>query len=260
MAFLEFNECALVLFLGDLSCGRSVDLSLYDVKNALASSTVTKSEQPCINEMQPTPLEITIDNLQETNKKIFVMFTLSKQKNNSVEPIEQSVPDPVPDVPIRSVFDILMVQYTHYPAVKPNPKTGDVRQRNAVLSYICDQKFGVKGTVLDDFENLVTKFCSLLWVIDPHYYKLKATGCGFPNLIEKLFLGFNNPQSHGRKAKQVCSTSLTFKVNCLRTFQNRVFLGASSMKKFKNIIGGVCDSVEKYVNYLEKQVKSVKEH
>ena len=32
------------------------------------------------------------------------------------------------------------------------------------------------------------------------------------------------------------------------------------MKKFKNIIGGVCDSVEKYVNYLEKQVKSVKEH
>ena len=32
------------------------------------------------------------------------------------------------------------------------------------------------------------------------------------------------------------------------------------MKKFKNIIGGVCDSVEKYVNYLEKQAKSVKEH
>ena len=32
------------------------------------------------------------------------------------------------------------------------------------------------------------------------------------------------------------------------------------MKKFKSIIGGVCDSVEKYVNYLEKQVKPVKEH
>ena len=119
--------------------------------------------------MQPTPLEITIDDLQETNKKVSVMFTLSKQKNNSVEPLEQSVPDPVPDVTIRSVFDVLMVQHTHYPAVKPDPKTGDVRQRNAVVSYICDQKFDVKGTALDDFENLVTKFCSLLWEIDPHY-------------------------------------------------------------------------------------------
>ena len=133
MTLLEFNECALVLVLGDLSCGRSVDLSLYDVENALASSFVIKSEQPCINEMQPTLLEITIDELQETNKKIFVMFTLSKQKSNSVEPLEQSVPDPVPDGPIRSVFDILMVQYTHYPTVKPDSKTGDVRQRNAVV-------------------------------------------------------------------------------------------------------------------------------
>ena len=88
------------------------------------------------------------------------MLTLSRQKNNSVEPLEQPVPDPVPDVPIRSVFDVLMVQNTHYPAVKPDPKTGDVHQRNAVVSYIRDQKFGVKGTVLHDFENLVTKFCS----------------------------------------------------------------------------------------------------
>ena len=113
--FLEFNECGLVLVLGDLSCGRSVDLSLYDVENALASSFVTKSEQPCINEMEPTPLEITIDDLQKTNKKIFVIFTLSKQKNNSVEPLEQSAPDPVPDVRICFVFEVLMVQHTHYP-------------------------------------------------------------------------------------------------------------------------------------------------
>ena len=96
------------------------------------------------------------------------MFTLSKQKNNSVEPLEQSVPDPDPEVPIRSVFAILMVPHTHYPAVKPNPKMGDVHQRNAAVSYKCDQKFGVKGTVLDDFENLALKFCSLLWGIDPH--------------------------------------------------------------------------------------------
>ena len=124
----------LVLVLGDLSCVRSIDLSLYDEENALASSFLIKSEQPCINEMHLTPLEITIDDLQETNKKSFVMFTLSKQKNNSVEPLEQSVPDHVPDVTIRSVFGVLMVQHTHYPAVKPDSKTGDVRQHNTVVS------------------------------------------------------------------------------------------------------------------------------
>ena len=89
--------------------------------------------------MQPTPLETSIDDLQETNKKIFLMFILSKQKSNSVEPLEQSVRDPVPDVPIRSIFDVLMAQHTHYPAIKPDPKTGDVRQCNAVVSYMCDQ-------------------------------------------------------------------------------------------------------------------------
>ena len=260
MTFLEFNEGGLVLVLGDLSCGRRVDLSLYDVENALASSFVTKSEQPCINEMHPTPLEKTIDDLQETNKKIFLMLTLSKQESNSVEPLEQSVPDPVPDVPTRSVFDALMVQHTHYPAIKLDSKTGDVRQCNAVVSYTCDQKSDVKGTVLHDFENLLRKFCSLLWEIDPHYSKLKARGCSSLNLIEKLFLGFNNPQSHGHKAKQLCSTNLTFNVNCLRTFRDCAFLSTGHLKKFKNFIGGVCGSLEKYVNYLEKQVKSVKEH
>ena len=192
MKFLEFNECTLVLVLGYLSCGRSVDSSLYDVENASTSSFVTESEQPFINEIrQPTLLEITIDDLQETNKKIFVIFTLSKQKSNSVEPREQNLRyrSPVSDVPIRSVFDVLMAQHTHYPAAKSDPKKGDGRQRNAVVSYICDQKFVDKGIVLEDFGNLVTKFCSLLREIDPRYYKLKARGCSFPDLIEKLFLG-----------------------------------------------------------------------
>ena len=69
-------SATLVLVVGDLCCGISIDLSLYDVENALKSSFVTKSEQPCINEMQPAPLEIIIDGLQETNKKVFVIFTL----------------------------------------------------------------------------------------------------------------------------------------------------------------------------------------
>ena len=71
---------------------------------------------------------------------------------------------------------------------------GDICQWNVVVLYICGQKFGVKGTVLDNFETLLTKFCSLLYT-DSHYYRLKVRGCSFPNVIEKFFLGFDNPPS-----------------------------------------------------------------
>ena len=36
-----------------------------------------------MDEMEPTLLEITISKLEETKKKVFVMFSLSKLKNNS---------------------------------------------------------------------------------------------------------------------------------------------------------------------------------
>ena len=203
MPSLKLNKCVLPPYVGTLRCGRAVDLSEFDVENTVASSYVTKNEQPKMEDMQPTPLEIAVEELQETNKKIFVIFTFPKFTSNSME-IPDNVPTPnILVVPTRTVFDVLMVQQTHYPALKPDPKTGDVHQRNAVVSYIRDQKFGVKGAILEDFEKLVAKSCALLWEIDPHYYKLKTRGCSYLNIIEKSFLGFNNPQSHGHKAKQL---------------------------------------------------------
>ena len=161
-----------------------------------------------MEDMQPTPLEMAIGELQEMNEKIFAMFTLQKFRSNSTE-IPDNVPTPnIPIAPTRTVFDVLVVQHTRYPILRPDPKTGDIHQRNAVVSYIRDQKFGVKRTVLEDFKKLVAKFCPLLWEIDLQYYKLKARGFSFPNIIEKSFLGFNNPQSYGHKAKQLWSSSL----------------------------------------------------
>ena len=53
------------------------------------------------------------------------------------------------------------------------------------------------------------------------------------------------------KQKQLCSSSLTLKVNGLRLFEDCPFMTVNHMKKFKNITG-ICNSVEKYVDYLEK--------
>ena len=49
----------LLLTLGDISLGRDIDLLRFDLENAVTSSYVTKLEQPSMDQMQPTPLEIT---------------------------------------------------------------------------------------------------------------------------------------------------------------------------------------------------------
>ena len=110
MHSLKLNKCVLPPYVGTLRCGRAVDLSEFDVENTVASSYVTKNEQPKMEDMQPTPLEIAVEELQETNKKIFLMFTFPKFASNSME-IPDNVPTPnILVVPTRTVFDVLMVQ------------------------------------------------------------------------------------------------------------------------------------------------------
>ena len=43
-----------------------------------------------MDEIEPTLLEITISELEETKKKVFVMFSLSKLKNNSDQSVMKS--------------------------------------------------------------------------------------------------------------------------------------------------------------------------
>lgn len=135
MTTLPNSTGVFVLNLDDLSCGRDLDFSNFDLGNAVASSFVIKLEQPSMNEIQPTPLQITIDEVEET-KKMFVMFNLSELEKNSDQTLDQEVPTTVPNVPICTVFDVLMVQQTHFPALKPDIKMRDIRQQNAVVSYI----------------------------------------------------------------------------------------------------------------------------
>ena len=77
--------------------------------------------------MQPTPLEITADELQETKKKVLVMFNLSKLKNDSDQSLYQKVPTTVLNVPTRTVFNVPMVQHTHPPAIKLDRYTSTKR-------------------------------------------------------------------------------------------------------------------------------------
>ena len=119
---------------------------------------------------------------------------------------EVTLTEPLVSTPTRSVFDVLMSHETNVPSLKLDPKTGNARQY-AVVGYAKSKRFGFRATMLSDYEEFIADLCSLLWDIDPHYYKVKSRYCSFSNFVEQKFLNFSKPQSHGHKLKQLNSNS-----------------------------------------------------
>ena len=148
-------------YLGQLNCGIDIDLSPCNVEDAVASTLVTSSGRPDIDNMEVTPLHISIEDLRETNKKVYVEFKLTE---NEVTLTEQQI-----SAPTRSVFDVLISHETHVPSLKLDPKTGNARQYNAVVGYVKSRSFGVCAIMLSDCEEFVADLSSLLWDIEPHY-------------------------------------------------------------------------------------------
>ena len=80
------------------------------------------------------------------------------------------------------------------------------------MNLVKERKFGVRGSSLADFEELLDLFSSLLWEIGPHYDKICNHGGGrFPKDIERL-LGFNDPKKHKHPVKSINIESLKAKV------------------------------------------------
>ena len=240
-------------YLGQLTCGTHVHLFPYNVEEAVASTLVTSSECPDIDNMEVTPLHISVEDLRETSKTFYVDFKLTE---NEVTLTEPQIRTPTP-----SVFDVLMSHEKHVPSLKLDSKTGNSRHYNAVIGYVKSPKFGVCATMLSEYEEFIADFCSLLWDINPHYYKLKSWYCSFPNVVEQKFMNFNKPQSHVHKPKQLSIQTLSLNIDKLRLHLDREYMNGTHMTLPRNIVKGICDSLDKYINYLKKQaVKVSKNH
>ena len=98
--------------------------------------------------------------------------------------------------PTDTITNALMNRCNHYVSPRPSAKTQDTKQYNALVNLVKERKFGVRGSSLADFEELLALFSSLLWEIDPHYDKICNHGGGrFSKDIDRL-LGFNDPKKH----------------------------------------------------------------
>ena len=119
--------------------------------------------------------------------------------------------------------------------------------------YIIPRKFGVKAGCLTDYEKLVKYFSELLWEIDPHYHKLKTRGMPFLESVEKNFLGFNKPASHGHAPKRLSSEPLSLKVQNLCQYTDRNYMDSSHVKPLKEMLLTVAEKVTAYLTQLEEQ-------
>ena len=106
-------------------------------------------------------------------------------------------------------------------------------------------------------QEFIANLCSLLWDIGPHYYKLKFWHCSFPNVVEQKFLNFNKLQSHGHKSKQLSIQTLSLKIDKLRLHLNQGYMNGTHMMLLRNIVKGIWNSLDKYIDYLKKQAVNV---
>ena len=186
----------------------------------------------------------------ETNKKIFLQYE-AESSNSNMQVEENSEPEVVLQQPSRSVFDVLMNKKESFPKLKENASLGPAKQYNAIVNFIIRRKYGVKASSLTDYEMCVKQLAELFWEIDPNYSKFKVRGKSFPVIAEQFF-GFNKPTSHGHVPKQICSMSLSLKVQKLYNFIDRSFMDSSHMKSFKDTLLAVAEKVSQFVQEMEE--------
>ena len=153
-----------------------------------------------------------------------------------------------------------MNRQNSYVSPKEHSTHQDVQQFNAIVSLVKDKKCGVRPTSLDDFTVCLQLFSKLLWELDPHYYKFKARGINFNQDVEKNFLGFNDPKTHGHSVKQINIESLMSKTTTLALHLERKYMFSSHMKPVADIISSAVDGVCRYNEYVLNQNARVSKH
>ena len=222
-----------------LSCGIDIDLSWADPETCRALTFVTAADKPRFDDLEPTPMNLSLDEIYEEKKTtLYIQFELKEFKKQTDQEAKQ------PDVPKKSVFDFLMSDnHTHYPSQKPAQNTGNVKQFNVFIAFLKEHKFGVKNSSLEDYEHFVKDFVAILWEIDPNYSKLQAKGKRFAN----------QPKKHGHKVKPLSSQFLNVKVEMLQKHLDRAYMALSHMKGLKAITTSVCKAISEYLDVLVKQ-------
>ena len=247
----------------------SVDLGWGNVETCLIFTCVTSNEEPSIRTLQESNEKIEVQELEERNRKLYVEYSLEElpAERDSESPMRNTENDESDDdvvvtdapsivKPANTITDVLMRRTNHFPPLNTTEnQTGELKQYNTFVNFLKSSNFGVQGFHSEDFTGFAKCFCKLLWEIDPHQSKFSSNkGINFHKKI-KQFFGFNTPEKHHHKPKNLSALSLALKVNELKKYSERKYMVTHRFKLLKEIVDSTIEQVSSYVDLLEGQIQ-----
>ena len=150
------------------------------------------------------------------------------------------------------------------PTLIADPKTKKDELHNEFLKYCSENSFEFPSNKGRLPSKLVTLVVDLMFYVDAHYEGMKnhTPGYDFPDVFKKRFSGFNKPESHGHRKRQLSNLScqsLSAKTNAIQEllmasdYMNRFPLANLKMQLTKLV-----DFCSHYCTYLRLQQKRVK--
>ena len=216
----------------------------------MASSSLCGSP-PTKNNLQPTPLTLTPGQLKPNHQSLYVQFECTDKSEEGNSNVSN---DKSQESTLCSITTVLMNKQNYFPSHKTdNCGKKNIQQYNMIVSYVKSKKYGVQGVYLTEYVDAIQTFSDILWEIDLHYQKLVTRRYLFPDAIVDNFLGFNDSKLHGHAVKPFNKNSLSLKITKLLTLSDRRFMRQQHMKPFVDMINQVCNSISKYIDYLDEQ-------
>ena len=149
--------------LGELTCGRGINyLCWINIDTLKVGTSVTNKELPFNLEFRPRVNSL--GDFYETNKKRSYNLKQNSSKTIFLFLLKKTSENP---------------HYFHHWSTNDKQHKlswlhlGNIQQHKKFIKFLKQHKFGVSGTVLDDYTNFLCAFTKLLWYTDAHYNKIK---------------------------------------------------------------------------------------
>ena len=149
------------------------------------------------------------------------------------------------------------------PSLIENPKDNKQKLYNVFLTYCAENNYVFPSNKGKLPNKLILAATELMFYIDGHYKSMKEhTHTHYPNILSSHFSGYNTPEKHGHRKRQLANlseNSLSSKLAVLR----EILLASDYLNQFplanlKLLLNQLVEFCESYCQYLKRQQKRMK--
>ena len=139
-----------------------------------------------------TPLNFSVEGLQDNRKMVFIIFHVtlytslhsSLTSGGSSGPVIE-IPSNTETTPLKCAFDMLLsASRKECVPDRKTEKKRDIAQYNTIIKFLEDNNYMVQRCDINDF---IEMFSTVIWDIDPHLSKFQSRNISLPNAVIENF-------------------------------------------------------------------------